>query len=1291
MKTISRKALSLILTLAMLFGMVQTVGVTAFAASAATVKIAGIDLNRSTPYWNSGETTATKDSQGSYNAYFDSTTGTLYLKNATISNSSGNGIEAGGDLVINCEGTNTVTGSIDGINTCSALTVEGSGDLSVTGTEHYGILTQGTLAANNGSLSVEGKLYGIYANNHSGNQVNIDTTNDVSVTSSDGTGIFAQYGNISVTSESGKVTIAAGSTSSAVMPYYGTATVSGYNGVTITAGQYGITNDRSSSDVSVASKNGSVSVAGSCGVIASKSGVSISSAKDVTLAGTSGLGVSAKAAVSVTAGGNISITGNGNFGVNAFNAGDVTLDAGGALHVKANEAGINCQNGTVKLSGTIPKEDTLTITNNTIVPEGKTLVNNGTITLSDGKTFTVQGTLVNNGTIPGKTVPKWTSVLSDNLTWSDHIVKDGTTYTVKSAQGLAWIAGVTNGVVTADTYQNDPDLPGDSSFDGCSVVLANDIDLSGNQWVPIGNCDDAELEFKGIFNGDAHVISGMAASGFRFSGLFGEIGEHGTVKNFTISGTANSEHNDSYGPSVGGVSGYNSGVISNVISHVAVSAYGNGICAGVIAGGNGGTIQNCISTGTVSGENLGSMAGVGGICGSNRAVSALVQNCYSMSNVSGIGNSVDIGGLVGWNYSYEQGTVKNSYWHNDGKLTNGVGDIKYAQSYPNSTVTSIGSFSSGDVALIATDGTTLNYTGTLLSVLNTWVGAQSDSTLKNWAVNSAVNSGYPVFGGKITYVLGDGNWADGYTVPAAYAEGVPTTLPTAANVTRSGYTFSGWTKTESASDTDYLTDISAKSSGNVTVYAKWSVIPPKSSSNSIVSFAIGSSIGTINETNHAVAVTVPYGASLTSLTPAITLSKNATVSPASGMAQDFSKPVTYTVTAEDGSKQNYVVMVTVGAASHNGGGSNNHSNGSDTSTSAIPSTISTTTNAAGGTVATVTTVSDSAPTISGNQAAISVTVPADVTSVITSATAEKPAQVQIAVPTASVVEQLQNSAVQTVDLTVTVPAAVANNTNANATVTINAAQEVLQAAKDAKKDVTVSVVNAATGNEAYSWTFKGSDLASSTAAVKSVDLALSVKTTAEVSAVNAATPNNKGLVLNFASSNGVLPSNATIKINVADKGYKAGQTLYFYYYNPTTKQLEQVGDSAVYTVDADGYVSVTITHCSDYVLLPKAVRSLALDTTSYTIAPKGSYQIGSKLMGADGTTLKVYSTNSGIAAVVKLANGNYQVTGKGTGTAYIMYDVYDKKNKKLTHASVRINVAKGTKPFGSSARQTGIF
>lgn len=52
---------------------------------------------------------------------------------------------------------------------------------------------------------------------------------------------------------------------------------------------------------------------------------------------------------------------------------------------------------------------------------------------------------------------------------------------------------------------------------------------------------------------------------------------------------------------------------------------------------------------------------------------------------------------------------------------------------------------------------------------------------------------------------------------------------------------------------------------------------------------------------------VSGGANLTDLVPVINITPHATISPAANVAQDFSKPVTYTVTAEDGKVVQYVV------------------------------------------------------------------------------------------------------------------------------------------------------------------------------------------------------------------------------------------------------------------------------------------------------------------------------------------------------------------------------------------------
>ncbi|MDO8626547.1 MAG: DUF5018 domain-containing protein [Candidatus Magasanikbacteria bacterium] len=68
---------------------------------------------------------------------------------------------------------------------------------------------------------------------------------------------------------------------------------------------------------------------------------------------------------------------------------------------------------------------------------------------------------------------------------------------------------------------------------------------------------------------------------------------------------------------------------------------------------------------------------------------------------------------------------------------------------------------------------------------------------------------------------------------------------------------------------------------------------------------------TIDNTAHTVTLTVPKNTDLKTLSPTVVVSNKATVSPTGGVAQDFGSPVIYTVTAEDGSTQSYVVKVNV--------------------------------------------------------------------------------------------------------------------------------------------------------------------------------------------------------------------------------------------------------------------------------------------------------------------------------------------------------------------------------------------
>src|SRR5690606_11728518 len=73
--------------------------------------------------------------------------------------------------------------------------------------------------------------------------------------------------------------------------------------------------------------------------------------------------------------------------------------------------------------------------------------------------------------------------------------------------------------------------------------------------------------------------------------------------------------------------------------------------------------------------------------------------------------------------------------------------------------------------------------------------------------------------------------------------------------------------------------------------------------------------GTINEDTNSIAVTVPYGTNSTALSPVVEVSQGATYDPEG--AQDFTEPVTYTITAQNGTTVTYEVTVTVAPNSEN--------------------------------------------------------------------------------------------------------------------------------------------------------------------------------------------------------------------------------------------------------------------------------------------------------------------------------------------------------------------------------------
>ena len=203
------------------------------------------------------------------------------------------------------------------------------------------------------------------------------------------------------------------------------------------------------------------------------------------------------------------------------------------------------------------------------------------------------------------------------------VSEDGKTYNVTSADGLlAW-----NEAVQKDMTLN--------------CTLADNIDLTGIDWTPIGDYDN---RYTGTFDGGNHTITGLTINQYgNYVGMIDFLDSGGTVQNLTLENV-----NITGGDIVGSVVGDNYGTVTACTASGNVS--GTSRIGGVV-GYNNGTVTACYhASGNVSGTSY-----IGGVVGRN--TSGTLTACYHASgNVSGTSN---VGGVVGYNIS---GTLTACYW-----------------------------------------------------------------------------------------------------------------------------------------------------------------------------------------------------------------------------------------------------------------------------------------------------------------------------------------------------------------------------------------------------------------------------------------------------------------------------------------------------------------------------------------------------------------------------------------------------------------------------------------------------
>ena len=190
----------------------------------------------------------------------------------------------------------------------------------------------------------------------------------------------------------------------------------------------------------------------------------------------------------------------------------------------------------------------------------------------------------------------------------------------------------------ADLAQLATDVNGGNNMSGKTVLLMNDIDLSGYpNWTPIGRFDppDDMLPFSGVFDGQGYSITGLKISGNEDArGLFGYT-YSGAIRNVVIR-NPEIEGKDQVGALVGYQAYSNQGIKNCAV--IGGKIQGRSHVGGLVGYMEESPIQNCYSTCEVVAMDF----YAGGIVGDHRVV-ASIRNCYATGNISGTYS----GGIVG--------------------------------------------------------------------------------------------------------------------------------------------------------------------------------------------------------------------------------------------------------------------------------------------------------------------------------------------------------------------------------------------------------------------------------------------------------------------------------------------------------------------------------------------------------------------------------------------------------------------------------------------------------------------
>ena len=277
---------------------------------------------------------------------------------------------------------------------------------------------------------------------------------------------------------------------------------------------------------------------------------------------------------------------------------------------------------------------------------------------------------------------------NEDISW--YIGNEGASaYTLETTAQLFGFAALVNGTAK----RADGTLVNSVNFSGKTIYLANDVDVSGYEWIAIGYSDGyTPTAFAGTFDGKGHTVTlTLDTIGQSYVGFFGYV--TGTVKNLTVDGSvkADSTGSNGIGHAAGVVAYLAGGTVEMCVNKAGVTTNVCRYTAGIVGSSEKGVIIKCRNTGAINST----FESEGGHAAGIANIAASVTQCWNEGNielktvegksvnsrVAGVATEAPV--LNSANF----GKVSGPTWAETGVSIGGVGTTAVSNSYNLGTVT----------------------------------------------------------------------------------------------------------------------------------------------------------------------------------------------------------------------------------------------------------------------------------------------------------------------------------------------------------------------------------------------------------------------------------------------------------------------------------------------------------------------------------------------------------------------------------------------------------------------------